>query len=303
MSSSWSDTQRRSAMILKLLFLLLFSAYDVLAAAGQLQEIANFGPNPTGVKMFLYKPAKLAKPLPLIIGMHYCTGSAQGYFQETQWADVADQKGMLIIYPSAPDPSRCFDVHSEATLKHDLGGDSLGIASVARYAIKTYGVDPSLVFAVGSSSGAMMVNVLMGAYPDIFKAGSAFSGVPYGCFKGPEFWNVQCGNGQAIKTPQQWGDLVRSGYPGFTGTRPKIQFWHGSIDTAVRPPNFDEEIKQWTNVFGVSQTPTSNSTNNPLPGYWRASFGPHVEAIWANGVGHTVPERPDDVLAWFGLAK
>ncbi|EEB94286.1 hypothetical protein MPER_06920, partial [Moniliophthora perniciosa FA553] len=170
-----------------------------------------------------------------------------------------------------------------------------------RYAIKTYGVDPSLVFAVGTSSGAMMGNVLMGPYPHIFEAGAPFSGVPYGCFQGPNMWNPECASRHVTKTPQQWGDLVRSGYPGFTGTHPKIQFWHGSVDTAVSPANFYEGIKQWTNVFGVSQTPTQNQTDNPLSNYWRASFGSHVQAIWANGVGHTVPERPNDVLAWFGL--
>ena len=49
-----------------------------------------------------------------------------------------------------------------------------------------------------------MTNVLMGAYPDLFAAGSAFSGVPYACFEGPDMWNSQCATGQLIKTPQQW---------------------------------------------------------------------------------------------------
>lgn len=123
---------------------------------------------------------------------------------------------------------------------------------MVRYAIANYGVDASRVFATGTSSGAMMTNVLMGAYPDLFKAGSLFSGVPYGCFAGSGMWNNQCAQGQLIKTGQQWvrvcdvplvafvdiscvykGDQVRSGYPGFTGTRPKVQFWHG---TALVPP-------------------------------------------------------------------
>ena len=112
---------------------------------------------------------------------------------------------------------------------------------------------------------------------------------------------------------------MRSGYPGYTGPRPKFQFWHGTAyvlilplhstlfdelcrDTTLYPQNFWEEIKQWTNVFNVSQTPTSNITNDPLPGYSRASFGPNVQAILAQGVGHTVPEQASDVLDWFGLS-
>ena len=32
-------------------------------------------------------------------------------------------------------------------------------------------------------------------------------------------------------------------------------------------------------------------------------FGPNVNAILAQGVGHTVPERANDVLTWFGLSN
>lgn len=235
--------------------------------------------------------------------MHYCTGTAQAYFSGTSLASLADQHGFIVIYPNAPTSGGCWDVASTATLTHDAGGDSLGIASVVRYAIANYGVDSSRVFATGTSSGAMMTNVLLGAYPDLFKAGSSFSGVPYGCFKGPSAWNSQCANGQLIQTAQVWGDLVRNGYPGFTGTRPPVQFWHGTADTTLYAQNFWEEIKQWTNVFGVSATPTANVTNSPLNGYSRASFGPNVQGILAQGVGHTVPEQENDVMAWFGLSS
>lgn len=174
------------------------------AAAGQLQQVTNFGANPTNVGMFVYKPAQLANPPPLIVAMHYCTGTAQAYFSGTQYANLADTHGFIVIYPNAPDSGGCWDVHTNATLTHNAGGDSLGIVSQVRYAIANYGVDPTRVFATGTSSGAMMTNVLMGAYPDVFAAGSAFSGVPYGCFEGPDMWNSQCSTGQLIKTPQQW---------------------------------------------------------------------------------------------------
>lgn len=191
-------------MFLGSLLTVLSAAAGAFAAAGQLVQVSNFGSNPTNVGMFLYKPAKLASPTPLIIAMHYCSGTAQAYFQGTQYANLADTHGFIVIYPNAPTAGGCWDVHTNATLTHNAGGDSLGIASMVRFAIANYGVDATQVFATGTSSGAMMTNVLMGAYPDIFKAGSAFSGVPYGCFEGPDAWNSQCSTGQLIKTPQQW---------------------------------------------------------------------------------------------------
>ncbi len=78
---------------------------------------------------------------------------------------------------------------------------------------------PNRVYVTGASSGGMMTNVLLGDYPDVFKAGAAFMGVPFGCFATTD---GSCGTAPAptatiIKTPQQWGDLVRGAFPGYTG--------------------------------------------------------------------------------------
>lgn len=52
----------------------------------------------------------------------------------------------------------------------------------------------------------------------------------------------------------------------------------------------------------TSQMPTSNVIDDPLPGYSRTSFGPNLQVILAQGIGHTVPEQANDVLDWFGLS-
>ncbi|ETW75418.1 family 1 carbohydrate esterase [Heterobasidion irregulare TC 32-1] len=274
----------------------------VAGAAGALQQVMSFGANPTNVGMFVYKPAQLASPTPLIVAMHFCTGTAQIFFSGTQFANLADTHGFIVVYPNAPDSGGCWDVHTNATLTHDAGGDSLGIASMVRYAIASYGVDPQLVFMTGSSSGAMMTNVLAGAYPDLFQAGVAFSGVPYSCFSGPTLWNSACADGDIIMTPQQWGTLALSGYPGYTGARPRMQLWHGTADTTLFYPNFGEEIKQWTDIFGVSQTPTSMLNNSPAAPWTRTSYGANVMGLSGAGVGHPAPVNEAETLAWFGIA-
>lgn len=53
--------------------------------------------------------------------------------------------------------------------------------------------------------------------------------------------------------------------------------------------NFTEEIKQWTNLHGLSQTPTY--TDSPQPGHTRTRYGGSggtapVEAISMQGVPH-----------------
>jgi hypothetical protein len=96
---------------------------------------------------------------------------------------------------------------------------------MVRYAIKNYGVSSDLVFMTGTSSGAMMTNVLAGAYPDLFKGGAAFAGVPYGCFAGSGMWNSQCATGTLSKTAQQW---VR-----------EIPLYHMYILTIIREIKFE----------------------------------------------------------------
>ena len=45
---------------------------------------------------------------------------------------------------------------------------------------------------------------MIGAYPDLFKAATAYAGVPFACFAGTGEWSSQCANGQLIRTGQQW---------------------------------------------------------------------------------------------------
>ncbi|KAG8848229.1 hypothetical protein FRB96_001267 [Tulasnella sp. 330] len=274
----------------------------IQAAVNPLVQVtANIGPNPTGVGMFTYTPSKLASPLPLIVAIHYCGGSAQAYFTNTQYATLADTYGFMVVYPNAPAVGSCFDVSTNATLTYNGGGDSQGIASMVTYSIATYGVSASHVYVTGTSSGAMMTNVMSGSYPNLFQAASIYSGVPFACFAGPSAWNSACADGDISMTAAQWGDLVRAAYPGYTGPRPKMMIWHGTNDTTLYYENFGQEILEWTNVLGVSSTPTTTTQNDPDPGYTMTTYGSVVVAYSALNVGHTVPVHEAIDLAWFGI--
>lgn len=59
--------------------------------------------------------------------------------------------------------------------------------------------------------------------------------------------------------------------------------------------------QQWTNVFGVSQTPTSSVKNYPQSNYQTDNYGTNVQGIYATGVGHSVPSNLTASEEWFGL--
>lgn len=209
----------------------LVGADTLVAAAGPLVQVSAFNAGPTKAGMYVYVPSKKLSPAPIIVAIHYCTGTAQKYFSGSNYASLADTHGFIVIYPNSPSSGGCWDVASTTSLTHGKGGDSQTIVNMVKYAVTNYGGDADKVYATGSSSGAMMTNVLAGAYPDVFKAGSVYSGVPDGCFyvagatagMATPGWSNSCANGQNIKTAQAWGDLVRSYYPGFNGTYPKMQ--------------------------------------------------------------------------------
>ncbi|MEU4531656.1 PHB depolymerase family esterase [Micromonospora ureilytica] len=276
------------------------------ASAATLTQVTNFGTNPTNLQMHLYVPDRVATRPAILLAMHYCTGTGPAFHSGTQYASLADRYGFIVIYPSATRSSKCWDVYSPQALRRGGGSDPVGLMSMVDYVRQRYSADPARIFATGTSSGAMMTNVMLGVYPDVFAAGASFAGVPFACFAtgGTSEWNSQCANGQLIRTAQQWGDLVREAYPGYTGQRPRMQIWHGTNDETLRYPNFGEQVKQWTNVHGLSQTPTY--TDTPQSGYTRTRYGSSgpmapVEAISMQGVTHNLPVDAAQVIRFFGL--
>jgi poly(hydroxyalkanoate) depolymerase family esterase len=278
------------------------------ASAASLVEVTGFGSNPTNLRMHLYVPDNLPANPPLLLAVHYCTGTGPAFYSGTEFASLADRYKFIVIYPSATRSGQCFDVSSPGALRHDGNSDPVGLVSMVKYVQAQYRTDTNRTFVTGASSGAMMTNVLLGDYPDVFKAGAAFMGVPFACFATTDgsSWNSACANGQVSKTPAAWGDLVRGAYPGYSGPRPRMQLWHGTNDTTLQYPNFAEEIKQWTNVLGVSQTPVL--TDSPQSGWTRTRYGSAavnapVEAISIANTGHSLPAggMAARAITFFGL--
>jgi len=267
------------------------------ASAATLTQVTNFGTNPTNLGMYVYAPDTLASRPAMLVLVHYCGGSASGIFSGNghDYVTAADRYGYLIVLPEATRSGHCFDVSTPQALRRDGGSDSIGIKSMVDWARTRYNADPARIVVSGFSSGAMMANVLAAEYPDVFAAGSAFSGVPAGCFATTDgsLWNSQCSGGNVIKTAQQWGDVARAMYPGYTGRYPRMQLWHGTTDTTLAYPNFGEEIKQWTNLNGLGQTPSA--TDTPQPSWTRTRYGgtgttATVEGVSISGTGHTLPQ-------------
>jgi poly(hydroxyalkanoate) depolymerase family esterase len=282
------------------------------AFAASLTQVTNFGNNPGGMEMYVYVPNNHPAKPAIVVAMHGCGGSGPGFYSSSEFASLADAYGFIVIYPSAEQQAgfgKCFDTWSAAAKVRGGGSDPVSLYSMITYVEQNLNGDANRVYATGSSSGGMMTDEMLALYPDVFKAGAAFMGVPFGCFANAADYppgTSKCTGGSMSKTPQQWGDLVRNAYPGYSGPRPRIQLWHGTADTLVPYQLLAEDIKQWTNVFGLSQTPTS--TDSPRSGWSRSRFAAssgtvEVEAYSIQGAGHTLPQggMAAVAIAFFGL--
>ena len=169
------------------------------------------------------------------------------------------------------------------SLKHDgPNNDMKAIVDMVKYTITNKQANANRVYVMGASSGAMVTQVLLAAYPDVFKGGAEFAGVPAGCwavnYADSNQWSSPCAGGQVLHTPMEWGDIARAMYPGYTGFRPRIQLWHGSADPTINYTNYTEAVEQWTNVLGLPTAPTTTGTlsiggNNYNRRQWKDACG------------------------------
>ena len=276
-----------------------------LAAFGaQLQLVPNWGATgvPTNLSMYAYVPDKVVTNPPILVLLHYWGGTASSVFAQAQSGGIvsaADQYGFIIVVPQRA--ADCWDYASEQSLTRDGGGETHGIAQMVRYAISHYQANSNRVYVAGNSCGGMMTQALLGVYPDIFKAGVAFAGVPIGGQWTP-----------VTHTAQEWGNLARACYPGYSGPRPRVQLWHGTADNLVNYSNHLEAIMQWGNVLGLSVNPAisntvtiSGVTNQWIHQVWQNTNGATQLEAWADIGGDHGPSdalfKARHVIPFLGL--
>jgi poly(hydroxyalkanoate) depolymerase family esterase len=274
------------------------------AQAATLAQVGTFGSNPGNLNMYVYRPDNLPANAPLVVAMHGCTQNANAYYSNSGWPKYADQWGFALVFPeqkSANAANACFNWFTNG----DVGrgqGEALSIKQMVDYAISTYGLNRSRVYVTGLSAGGAMTAVMLATYPDVFAAGSILSGIAYGCAPGTSPYT--CMSPGVDKTPAQWGSLVRAAYSGYAGPWPRVSIWHGTSDYTVASMNAGESRDQWTNVWGISTTPTSTASlpaGTSVENY--DSGGQTVVRVYRiSGMGHGTPVHPGTAADQCGTA-
>jgi feruloyl esterase len=245
----------------------------------RLRELTGFGANPGNLRMFAYAPEHLPTKAPLVIALHGCTQTSGEYDYGTGWSSLADSLGFAVVYPQqqpANNPKNCFSwfLPGDITRGH---GEALSIREMVEHAIATFAADRRKVFVTGLSAGGAMASVMLATYPEVFAGGAIIAGLPYGCAG-----NVQQAF-EAMFTEQEnaaqaLGDRVRAASR-HRGPWPKISIWHGANDPIVKPSNGEDIIRQWTNVHGLSESPS-----------YQELIGSHTRRIWSDAKDNVLIE-------------
>lgn len=259
-----------------------------------LEEVRDFGSNPGDLRMFEYVPTGLAPNRPIVVALHGCTQSADGFDNETGWTKWADAMGFALVLPQQTaqnNGAKCFQFWLAGDASRGQG-EAASIKQMVDSAASRYESDPRRVFVTGLSAGAAMTNVMLATYPDVFRGGAPVAGVAFQCAtNAPE--TAPCNNGTVDKTPAEWGELVRRA-SSWKGPWPAVSIWHGTTDATVSIQNLRETMEQWTNVNGIDQVPDVNDTISGFPHvvYKDRAGTALVETFSVTGMGHGQPTDP-----------
>jgi poly(hydroxyalkanoate) depolymerase family esterase len=269
-------------------------------AAASLVQVTGFGSNPGGLVMYEYVPDGLPAGAPLVVALHGCTQTAADYHNAAGWPKYAELWRFALVFPqqqTANNANRCFNWFQPGDYRRGQG-EALSIRQMVESMRARHGIDARRVHVTGLSAGGAMTAVMLAAYPDVFAGGGVMAGVPYACAT-DVVSGFNCMSTSQGRTPRQWGDLVRDANPGWTGPWPRVAIWHGTSDATVNPVNATEARDQWTDVWGIGQTPSTTVT---LPGngngattetgYNDATGRPAVKLYQVQGMGHGTAVDP-----------
>lgn len=282
------------------MFAAVFLFVSAAAASAQsLVEVTGFGSNPGNLRMFRYVPANLPAGSPLVVVAHGCGQTAQQMATTSGWLTLADRHKIALVFPQTSTQNEpqggCFRTWQAA--HHTRGaGEALSVRQMITRMRTLYpAISAARIHMTGMSSGGHLTNVMLATYPEVFASGAPQSSFPYKC--ATTFAQVAlCASGgrQNTHTAQMWGNLARSGYPGYTGPRPKVLIWHGGSDPLMYLSNQYMQVMQWTNAHGIDATAdwVDYVLGRPRISYRTGAGETRVQTITVQGMGHAVAVDP-----------
>ncbi|MEO6153349.1 MAG: PHB depolymerase family esterase [Croceibacterium sp.] len=255
-------------------------------STARLTRLAEFGTNPGALDAWTFVPtSEPTERLPLVVVLHGCTQTADGYDSGSGWSQLGEAFGFAALFPEqrrANNPNMCFNWFEPGDTRRGAG-EALSIAQMIGTMIEHHGVDRDRVYITGLSAGGAMTSVMLASYPELFAGGAILAGLPHGAAASMQEAFQQ------MRSPSR-GKPIKSTSP-HDGPWPTVSIWHGTADTVVNPSNADAIVEQWKEVHGLAGTVAEDQRVDGYPHRaWRDAGGTlRVEEYEVTGMGHGTP--------------
>lgn len=256
-----------------------------------LVEITSFGSNPGALGCWLFLPTIMAPRTPLVVVLHGCTQTVDGYDHGSGWTRLAEKNGFAVLFAEqrrANNANLCFNWFEPADTRRDAG-EALSIRQMIDHVSASQGIDRARVYITGLSAGGAMAGAMLATYPDVFAGGAIVGGLPYGMASGvgQAFERMQ---GRNAPARLQLRSAVATA-SAHTGPWPMISIWHGTHDHTVKPVNAQQIAIQWSGVHRTAEAPdTMETVNGHTRKTWLDENGKQaIELYLIKGMAHGVP--------------
>ena len=250
-----------------------------------------------GMSVRLYTPtteAALPAGRALMISLHGCVQKASDLQSAGNWAQTADEYGMIVALPDAPNGGvilGCWDYydanHSRtAPARHDDNLLSLASTLTARGSL---GIDADQVYVSGLSSGGGQTMVMGCLAPDVFAGIGINAGPTVGTTSG-QISSVAVSKNQGVSTCTSFAGAASGAFD-----TQLTSVVYGSNDSTVAPGYNTLNGQIMADIYDADQTSTFGlsglaGTNTSGSGtLYSDADGPRVSVIQNTGLGHNWP--------------
>jgi poly(hydroxyalkanoate) depolymerase family esterase len=217
---------------------------------------------------------------PLVVMLHGCTQDAADVARGTRLDAHAERAGALVVYPEQPataNPKKCWNWYDAAHQGRDAGEPAI-ITAIVREVMASHRVDPSRVYVAGISAGGAMAAIVAAAYPEVFAAVAAHSGIAVGAAR-----SVMDALGVMAKGPAAVAPVL--------GTAPPpLLVVQGGADPVVNAANAEALSTQWRSGRRVEGGGRREEGDAGGYHFVRTSWGdagaPDVEVVTVRELGH-----------------
>jgi poly(3-hydroxybutyrate) depolymerase len=210
------------------------------------------------------------RTLPLVLAFHGRNGSGRYMAQQTEWHEVAEARGFIVVYPQA-EPETGPNIGFSFSIDAANRDVSYTLAVLAD--VKTrFAVDPTRVIATGVSQGAAFTNRLAVQYPQLFAAIAP-------CYSG--HLNAASYGDPIVRTDVPlpvWQcrgvNEVPTDYPGGSaGEAAARTFWRETVNKHTGPPAVEPDGRYTTEIYRDGLAEYRWTVNDDIGHFWPKGMG------------------------------